>query len=141
MPPLADLAVMAAIVAQELKDGTGSDHVIMLQALFDLLHATEEMKQDPAASQKMQALAIAKALDLPCAGVDGLTQRMFWVQQVLLAVGKFEGAGFGEFVRANAHLAYRELPLVYYTPMLWASKEAEEVFVGPDRKSPSSLVI
>ncbi|OAA80362.1 ARF-like GTPase ARLP2 [Akanthomyces lecanii RCEF 1005] len=141
MPPFKDLAVMAAVLARELKDGTGSDHGIMLQALFDLLRTTEEMKQDPTASQRTQSLAIAKALDIPCASVDGLTQRMFWVQQVLLAVGKFEGADFGGFVRANAHLAYRELPLVYYTSMLWASKEAEEVYIAPDRKSLRSLVI
>lgn len=60
MPPHVDLAVMAAVVAQELKYGTGSDHGIMLQALFDLLHATKEMKQDPAASQKIQCCGRAR---------------------------------------------------------------------------------
>lgn len=142
MPPPNDLAVMAAVLAQELQDGSGSDHGIMLQALFDLLRATDGMKQDASASHRRQSLAIAKALDLPCASADGLTQRMFWVQQVLLAVGDFQGAGFGEFVRSHAaHLAYKELPLVYYTPMLWASQEAAAIYIAPDRKPLSSLIM
>ncbi|KAJ6781333.1 hypothetical protein PWT90_03453 [Aphanocladium album] len=134
MPGAKDLAVMAAVLLQELEDGLASDHGSMLQSLFDLLYASDEMKQDANLHRKRRSLAIAKALDLSCAGADGLTQRMFWVQQVLLGLELCQGTDFGSFVRRNPYLAYEELPLVYYSPILWASHEAEEVFIAPDRR-------
>lgn len=134
LPPQKDLEVMAAVLLQELEDGSGSDHGILLQSLFELLYASDDMKQDPTASRKRRSLAIAKALDLPCAGSDGLTQRMFWVQNVLNSLGLFQSTDFGTFIRSNPYLAYEELPLVYYSPMLWASQEAEAVYIAPDRK-------
>ncbi|TQV91235.1 ARF-like GTPase ARLP2 [Cordyceps javanica] len=143
LPPPKDLAVMAAVLAQELADGSGSDHGRMIQALFRTLQpSVEDRGQDPRGHRKRRSLAIAEGLELPCPGIiDGSTQRMFWVQQVLLAVESFEGADFGDFIRSNVHLAYKDLPLVHYSPMLWASQEAKAVYLGPDRKSLSSFII
>ncbi|KAM3469262.1 hypothetical protein MY5147_007188 [Beauveria neobassiana] len=134
LPPFKDLAVMAAVLAQEIKDGSAGNHGVMLQSLFELLYSNDEMKQDTDAHHKRQSQVVSKALELPCAGVDGLTQRMFWAQQLLHSLVSFEGTEFGDFIRSNVHLAYKELPLVYYSPMLWASHEAAIVYLGPDRK-------
>ncbi|KGQ05081.1 ADP-ribosylation factor [Beauveria bassiana D1-5] len=140
LPPFKDLAVMAAVLAQEIKDGSAGNHGVMLQSLFELLYSNDEMKQDTDAKHKRQSQVVSKALELPCAGVDGLTQRMFWVQQLLHSLVSFEGTEFGDFIRSNVHLAYKELPLVYYSPMLWASHEAAIVYLRPDRKPVSSFV-
>ncbi|ATY67367.1 ARF-like GTPase ARLP2 [Cordyceps militaris] len=123
LPPPQALAVMAAVLVQELaEDGSGgSEHGVMIQALFKTLRSSQDK------DRRVRSRAIADALALPCAGVDGLTQRLFWVQQVLAAVGRFEGTDFGAFVRTHAWLAYKDLPLVYYSPMLWASEEAKAV--------------
>ncbi|OAA38990.1 ARF-like GTPase ARLP2 [Beauveria brongniartii RCEF 3172] len=139
MPPFKDLAVMAAVLAQESKDGSAGNHGVMLQSLFELLYSSDEMKHDTDANHKMRSQGISKALELPCAGVEGLTQITFWVQQILHSLVSFEGTDFGDFIRSNVHLAYKELPLVYYSPMLWASHEAAIVYLGPDRKRLSSL--
>lgn len=141
MPSAKDLAVMAAVLCDEVEEGMGDEHGLMLRDLFDLLFANKAMREAGVATHKARSLAIIKALDLPCAGADGLTQRMFWVQQILVALGVFPGDNFEEFVRLNTHLAYKELPFVYYSPMVWASREAGEVFIGPDRKPMSSRII
>lgn len=134
LPTANDLAVMAAVLVNGIEEGAASDHGAMLGVFYDLLHASQDMKRDADMHKKTQSLAIMKALEIPCAGADGLTQRMFWVQQVLVALSTFQGDGFGEFVLCNPHLAYQHLPYVYYSPMLWASQEAEEVYIGPDLK-------
>ncbi|OAA58168.1 ARF-like GTPase ARLP2 [Cordyceps fumosorosea ARSEF 2679] len=143
LPLAKDLAVMAAVLAQEVVDGSSSGHGAMMQSLFEVMHskATDEEEREQVASRKRRSRAIAAALEVPCPGIDGLTQRVFWVQQMLLAVGGLDGgANFGDFIRTNAHLAYKDLALVYYSPMLWASEEAKAVYIAPDRKALSSLV-
>jgi ubiquitin carboxyl-terminal hydrolase L3 len=77
--------------------------------------------------------------------VAGATARNFWIQQVGVAMshcGRDQGhSTFTEFITRNAHLVLDDsLPAVYYSPRTWASAEARERIVAPDRRRMEMVV-
>ncbi|KAL2859439.1 hypothetical protein BJX68DRAFT_226252 [Aspergillus pseudodeflectus] len=77
--------------------------------------------------------------------VTGATARNFWIQQVGVAMshcGRDQGhSTFAEFITRNSHLVLDDsLPAVYYSPGTWASAEARERIVAPDRRRMEMVV-
>ncbi|UNI20488.1 Ubiquitinyl hydrolase 1 [Purpureocillium takamizusanense] len=131
-----DLALMAAAVIDEaeiiaLEDTEGSlvkgnSHARMLLRLYRVLAAEETSDEG----------AMAAALQVPCPGVDGVTQRTFWARRLHSAWMGCDGrlGSFEEFVDANRELADEELPLAVYSHSLWAGEEARRRFIEADRR-------
>lgn len=137
LPPREDLDFWAAVLTDEAKlmpeeELDVASHASTLRFLHQQLTGPSEEKRSTVAART--ALELSPRV--------GATQSMFWVQQVQICLAGGRGASttFDEFVAANAHLAYEDLPLVYYSPQLWQSAEAKEVHVPPDRHSLSSIV-
>ncbi|KAI8661267.1 hypothetical protein NCS55_00996600 [Fusarium keratoplasticum] len=136
LPPREDLDFWAAVLIDEARlipeeEVIVANHASLLRFLYQRLSRASEEKSSTVAART--ALELSSSM--------GSTQSMFWVQQVQLCLASGKVASkFEEFVTANAHLAYEDLPLVYYSPQLWQSAEVKEVYVPPDRHSLSSIV-
>jgi ubiquitin carboxyl-terminal hydrolase L3 len=136
LPPPEDLDFWAAVLIDEAKlipeeEVIVANHASLLRFLYQRLSKPSEEKSSTVAART--ALELSSSM--------GSTQSTFWVQQVQLCLAGGKAAStFEEFVTANAHLAYEDLPLVYYSPQLWQSAEVKEVYVPPDRHSLSSTV-
>ncbi|KAF4979428.1 hypothetical protein FZEAL_4371 [Fusarium zealandicum] len=136
LPPREELEFAAAILIDEAKlipedEVNVESHASLLRFLYRRLATGEE--------KRSASSAAATALDLSAR--MGSTQGMFWVQQVqiCLAGGK-KATTFEGFVVMNPHLAYEDLPLVYYSPQVWQSAEGKGVMMPPDRCHLSSIV-
>ncbi|KAL6362354.1 hypothetical protein LRP88_03632 [Fusarium phalaenopsidis] len=136
LPPREDLDFWAAVLIDEAKlipeeEVIVANHASLLRFLYQRLSKRSEEKSSTVAART--ALELSSSM--------GSTQSMFWVQQVQLCLAAGKSAStFEEFVAVNAHLAYEDLPLVYYSPQLWQSAEVKEIYVPPDRHSLSSIV-
>ncbi|KND91576.1 Uncharacterized protein TOPH_03659 [Tolypocladium ophioglossoides CBS 100239] len=147
LPLTEDLALMAEVVIDEaeLVDLEGPDgpiirrdsHARRLLRLYRELFrdATGRIaNEDDALEQSAQALGMSAALDceLPGFCISGLAQRAFWIQQVGVAMNESSSAStFEELISLNPHLAYEQLPLVYFSSTLGASSEARDDGVRP----------
>lgn len=138
LPPREELDFNAAIVVDEanlMPDGglNIGIHASLLQYLHRHLSATQTDNRGPSG-----AAAAKTALDL--SETLGSTQSMFWVQQAQISMATNGSLTFEEFVTRNPQLAYEDLPFLYYSPELWWSSEAKQVFLPPDRRHLSSVV-
>ncbi|KAF7549731.1 hypothetical protein G7Z17_g6186 [Cylindrodendrum hubeiense] len=138
LPPREELDFNAAIVVDEanLMPDEGLNvgiHASLLQYLYRHLSATQTEKRGPSGTA-----AAKTALDL--SETLGSTQSMFWVQQAQISMATSGSLTFEEFVTKNPQLAYEDLPFLYYSPEIWWSSEAKEVFMPPDRRPLSSIV-
>lgn len=135
LPPRDELEFAAAVLIDEAGlEGSLSvaSHAGLLQHLYQRLAAPKEAGVSGAVAVEV-ALELAKTL--------GMTQSMFWVQQVQISMAGVVGVeSFEAFVTKSAHLAYEDLPLLYYSPELWESSEARGMFVPSDRRPLSSIV-
>ncbi|KAG5803687.1 hypothetical protein H9Q74_007234 [Fusarium xylarioides] len=142
LPPSEDLDFLAAILIDEAKLISESElnvasHASLITFLFNRL--TEKTKSNMTSTKRGDAsLASSTALEL--AKWTGLTQAMFWVQQIQIALAGRKEMSFEEFIKSNSVLAFEELPFVYYSPQLWGSVEARDGYVMPDRRGLSSIV-
>lgn len=140
LPPQDELEFAAAVLIDEANlEGNLSiaSHASLLQHLYRRLSTSSPPKQG--GNQHPPSVAVETALEL--AETLGTTQSMFWVQQTQIAMANAAGTlSFEDFVSKNSHLAYEDLPLLHYSPELWGSTEAKEMFVPPDRRPLSSIV-
>ncbi|GAW26389.1 putative ARF-like GTPase [Rosellinia necatrix] len=151
-PSMVRLSVLVAAVLQEvslLDDASAvrpvASHAELLRELYRLLvrgrqqpgkkddvqtgNTTDKTSRDEGTQGGLEA-----AMRLSGPGMQGVTQRMFWIQQFMSAqrkVGRAEA--FAEFLDANPRLAFEGLPLVYYSVELWDSQDAITRFILPDR--------
>ncbi|RGP80536.1 ADP-ribosylation factor 6 [Fusarium longipes] len=138
LPPREDLDFLAAVLIDEAKLMPESElnvasHASLLCFLFGRLSGQSKPVEKSAAS-----LASSTALEI--ARQIGLTQSMFWVQQVQIALAGRDVKSFDEFVKGSSDLAFEDLPFIYYSPQLWDSAEAREAYVPPDRRPVSSII-
>lgn len=71
----------------------------------------------------------------------GVTAGIFWAQQVLGVMATANHLlAFSELMAAAPHLAYEDLPMAYYSPGLWHSRDARDAYVPPDLGSTRSIV-
>lgn len=142
LPPQEDLDFLAAILMDEAKLIPESElnvvsHASLLRFLFKRL--TGQTKS-AATSTKRGDASLASSTALEVAERVGMTQGMFWVQQIQIALAGKDVKDFEDFVRANSYLAFEDLPFVYYSAQLWQSVEAREAYVPPDRRALSSII-
>jgi ubiquitin carboxyl-terminal hydrolase L3 len=142
LPPQEDLDFLAAVLMDEAKLIPESElnvvsHASLLRFLFKRL--TGQTKST-ATSTKRGDASLASSTALEVAEWVGLTQGMFWVQQIQIALAGRDMKDFEEFVKRSSYLAYEDLPFVYYSAQLWQSVEAREAYVPPDRRALSSIV-
>ncbi|SPJ81497.1 probable ubiquitin thiolesterase L3 [Fusarium torulosum] len=142
LPPQEDLDFLAAILMDEAKLIPESElnvvsHASLLRFLFKRL--TRQTKST-ATSTKRGDASLASSTALEVAERVGMTQGMFWVQQIQIALAGRDVKDFEEFVKRSSYLAYEDLPFVYYSAQLWQSVEAREAYVPPDRRALSSIV-
>ncbi|KAH0599787.1 hypothetical protein MHUMG1_02577 [Metarhizium humberi] len=155
MPPSESLAVMVAAVCDaaalsdtDAVDGVVKSHPELIAFLYDTLVANLGARAGPddrptATSKRRSGLveAVNKALGVSGPSAEGLTCKMFWIQQVLVAVEQTaEQSSFDSFMNSNPHLAYEGLPLMYYSEMILNSSEAKVVFLPPDRRPFPSVI-
>ncbi|KAF5962703.1 putative ubiquitin thiolesterase L3 [Fusarium bulbicola] len=142
LPSSEDLDFLAAILIDEAKlipesELNVASHASLITFLFNRL---SEMTKSSSTSIKRGDASLASSTALEMAKWTGLTQAMFWVQQIQIALARRKEVGFEEFVKGNPVLAFEELPLVYYSPQLWGSVEARDGYLVPDRRGLSSIV-
>lgn len=141
LPPRAELSFLAGVLIDEGKlMSPASLNVATRAGLLLFIHQRLFAPLDPSTvSHKISTRAGGAAMEL---GKDiGATQGMFWVQQVLLSTSNnTDHVDFERLIRENPHLAYENLPYMYYSPETWHSGEAKEVFMPPDRHSNPSIV-
>ncbi|KAM0549767.1 hypothetical protein ACHAPJ_009205 [Fusarium lateritium] len=143
LPPREDLDFFAAVLIDEAKlmpedEVNVASHASLLRFLYRRLSG---QSKSPATSTKRGDASLASSTALEISARVGLTQGMFWVQQIQIALaGQNDAASFEEFIKGSSYLAYEDLPLVYYSPQVWQSVEAREAFVPPDRRSLPSIV-
>ncbi|KAM0075429.1 hypothetical protein ACKRZS_012518 [Fusarium odoratissimum] len=142
LPPTEDLDFLAALLVDEAKlipesELNVASHASLIRFLFNRL--TEKTKST-ATSTKRGDASLASSTALETAKWTGLTQAMFWVQQIQIALAGRKDMGFEEFIKGNSGLAFEDLPFVYYSPQLWGSVEARDGYVMPDRRGLSSIV-
>ncbi|KAF5644563.1 ubiquitin thiolesterase L3 [Fusarium sp. NRRL 52700] len=142
LPPSQDLDFLAAILIDETKlipesELNVASHASLITFLFNRL--TRKTKSI-ATSTKRGDASLASSTALEIAKWTGLTQAMFWVQQIQIALAGRKEMIFEEFIKENSVLSFEELPFVYYSPQLWGSVEARDGYVIPDRRGLSSIV-
>ncbi|KLO88059.1 putative ubiquitin thiolesterase L3 [Fusarium fujikuroi] len=142
LPPSEDLDFLASILIDEAKlipesELNVASHASLITFLFNRL--TQKTKS-AATSTKRGDASLASSTALEIAKWTGLTQAMFWVQQIQVALAGRKDMSFEEFIKGNSVLAFEELPFVYYSPQLWRSVEARDGYVMPDRRRLSSIV-
>ncbi|KAM0246576.1 hypothetical protein ACHAP5_004700 [Fusarium lateritium] len=142
IPPQEDLDFLAAVFLDEAKlipepELNVASHASLLRFLFKRL--TGQNKSTATSTTRGDA-SLASSTALEIAERVGMTQGVFWVQQIQIALAGRDVKEFEEFVRGNSYLAYEELPFVYYSAQLWQSVEAREAYVPPDRRALSSIV-
>ncbi|KAF5624013.1 ubiquitin thiolesterase L3 [Fusarium tjaetaba] len=142
LPPSEDLDFLASILIDEANlipesELNVASHASLITFLFNRL--TEKTKST-ATSTKRGDASLASSTALEIAKWIGLTQAMFWVQQIQIALAGRKDMGLEECIKGNSRLAFEELPFVYYSPQLWGSVEARDGYVMPDRRGLSSIV-
>ncbi|KAF5604480.1 ubiquitin thiolesterase L3 [Fusarium subglutinans] len=142
LPSSEDLDFLAAILIDEAKlipesELNVASHASLINFLFNRL--TEKTKSSSMSTKRGDA-SLDSSTALEMAKWTGLTQAMFWVQQIQIALARRKEMGFEEFIKGNPVLAFEELPFVYYSPQLWGSVEARDGYVMPDRRGLSSII-
>ncbi|KAF4336530.1 ubiquitin thiolesterase L3 [Fusarium beomiforme] len=142
LPPRQDLDFLAAVLIDEAKlipesELNVASHASLIRFLFNRL--TEKIKSSVTSTKRGDA-SLASSTALEISAWIGLTQAMFWVQQIQIALAGRKEVEFEEFIKGNSVLAFEDLPFVYYSPQLWGSVEARDVYVMPDRRGLSSIV-
>ncbi|KAK2594501.1 hypothetical protein QQS21_007782 [Conoideocrella luteorostrata] len=151
MPSPASLSVMVAAVcdAAALSESDSPDpdvktHADLIVFLYDTLVA--QIPTGPVSDDSLAAMTkrrrdlrrrVDEALRVSGPSVEGATHKMFWIQQVLVAAEQVEGScsSIDSFMNSNPHLAYKGLPLMYYSERALRSRQAMEVYVPPDRRA------
>jgi ubiquitin carboxyl-terminal hydrolase L3 len=138
IPSMEELAMRSTLLLDELAsmsevqlsspDIVGHPH--LLRYLFDNLVAKSDNEAFPAATRATSAM-----MQMSGSYLRSFTLKAFWVQQLLGASSKTDATStFEDFIKANLHLVYVDLPLCYYSPELLQSLEANETIVQPDRR-------
>ncbi|KPM36522.1 hypothetical protein AK830_g10043 [Neonectria ditissima] len=144
LPPREELDFSAAIVIDEANlMPEGSLNVVIHASLLQYLHRQLSTTQSSSVETEKRGPSgmVAARTALALSEILGSTQSMFWVQQAQISLANASRTlTFEEFVTKNPQLAYEDLPFLYYSPELWWSTEAKEVFVPPDRRPLSSVV-
>lgn len=138
IPEQHDLEIMVAAALDEASwsDAVAEDEVAKSHGEY--LHNIYEVFSDDGSTALAQRMEEATLLQSETAA--GATARSFWVQQVSLKMASGETTNFEQFLNKNPQLAFRKLPLVHYSEMVWESNEAKDMFVPPDRMSLPSIV-
>lgn len=139
----AELTAMVSVMIEEvasLPDSPSSPlvstHAEVLSRLYKIVICSDEER---GLQSKQASAAIEAAAELRGPLLDGVTQRVFWIQQFLSAKETVPSViPFAEFLKANPTLANERLPYAYYSPELWGSTEAKETLMLPDRRDVSA---
>ncbi|KAF9781072.1 hypothetical protein IL306_014112 [Fusarium sp. DS 682] len=142
LPPREDLDFLATVLIDQAKlipetELNVTSHASLIRFLFNRLI---EKTKSSVTSTKHGDASLASSTALEISAWIGLTQAMFWVQQIQIALAGRKDIEFEEFIKGNSVLAFEDLPFVYYSPQLWGSVEAKDVYVMPDRRGLSSIV-
>jgi ubiquitin carboxyl-terminal hydrolase L3 len=153
MPRPESLAVMvaavcdaAALAESDSVDGPVQTHPELIVSLYaTLVNRSADSGDDGLAAVAKRrsdtVKAVDRALEVSGPPAQGLTRKMFWIQHMLAALEQTEShSSLDAFMNANPHLAYADLPLMYYSEMIINSSEAQSVFIPPDRRRFPSLV-
>ncbi|KAL4938951.1 hypothetical protein BDV06DRAFT_199840 [Aspergillus oleicola] len=160
-PSTEELSFLAATVIHEAKEIKPSlpitSHAHLLFYLFT--HLTPQDEKSPSLDNNALTLGqaargIFSELSSPDAGalVSAATHRNFWIQQVGVAMLHWArdseinrdgepNSTFAEFITSNLHLAFQELPAIYYSPAVWIGLEAREAIVQGDRRGLAKTTI
>jgi hypothetical protein len=149
LPSLEDLSLRVTLVLEDAKSiampisSETKNHAHFLLYLYTNLVAQPDTNNLP--SQASRATAVMMSLSGP--RIPRFTENAFWTQQVLGASSRVSNQSdnsevgislpvpsFEDFIKANLHLVYEDLPLCYYSPELLDSLEAKQGFVQPDRR-------
>lgn len=137
IPETEDLEIMVAAALDEAswsdilaETEVATSHGEYLNNLYEILgnDTSENM------AERME-----EALLIESKTAVGVTARNFWVQQISAKVVNCKTSSFEEFLNENPQLAFRTLPLVYYSEVVWESSEARDTLVAPDRMSLPSI--
>ena len=150
LPSLESLAFRAHMIRDEAKvietpeANPITTHAHLLLNLYLRFFKTE-LEGDHGQSQSMGTHMTAAIAKLEGPTLTSFTSKVFWIQQIVASAvqmppehrTKYNGniEGFIEFLAANLHLAYPNLPFVYYSKERWESYEAKIAFVSPDLKA------
>jgi hypothetical protein len=152
-PSEAELTAMVSVMVEEvasLPEPTSgslvSTHAELLQRLYQIIICFDEELTDGDSSSpkrgiqaRQTAAAIEKATELRGPVLDGVTQRVFWIQQFRSAKETVPSViSFADFLKVNPTLANERLPYAFYSPELWRSAEAKETLKLPDRQGTMS---
>ncbi|KAJ5934216.1 hypothetical protein N7466_003763 [Penicillium verhagenii] len=115
-------------------------HTHMLLYLYKKLYVESQ-------DETSRKAALEEAWSISGPPVSSVTHKTFWIQVLVAAVTRENreqtiddcppvGAAmcFESFIRRNSFLAYEALWSVYYSPEIWYSEEAAEMFIAPDRR-------
>ena len=131
LPSAEDLALISAVVLDEAEliglegpDGTiirKDSHARTLLRLYRGISRGTLQCTGKGGGDSELALGIAASDgELPGCDVGWLTQTTFWTKQLVAAMEEAPSASFEELISANTHLAYEELPLVYFSLLVMA---------------------
>lgn len=142
LPPREELAFIAAVLIDEAKLMSQTHPNVASRAgLLLFIHRRIFVPLETLYEKSKSLANVAAETALQLSPSLGCTQAMFWVQQVLIAKADMTGVvPFESFVKQHVNLAYENLPFMYYSPGLWFSGEAREVYMPPDRNSSPSFV-
>jgi ubiquitin carboxyl-terminal hydrolase L3 len=153
LPPIEELSFQASLIIKVsealLSSGTAespiiSNHSQLLIYLFTNLFAkyTGEDEKHPENASSQRARRVRDLLfEMSGPYLDSITQRGFWIHHIMTAVLPEEIGNkqayvvptLGELLLHNLHLAYEDLPMIYYNLHRWVSEEGKEVVLEPDR--------
>jgi hypothetical protein len=147
LPSMEDLALRAALVLDAVSsiDKPVSPEVQTHAHLLLYLYTNLIAKSDVPSAPSYASRATSAMFNLSGPQVPTFTHKAFWTQQVLGASGRGQVNSpqtdqivpvltFEEFIKANLHLVYEDLPLCYYSQELLGSLEAQQGFVPSDRR-------
>lgn len=146
---VADLLIEDVLLLPEPITSQVTSHAHLILYLYTQLVAVP----DVSGGGSLATQATNTLLALVLGERDSHTDKSFWIHQILAAVASTRSTkpitngsrillppSFKEFIRAHPQLAYEGLPFTYYSPELWNSAEAREMFIPPDRKTLPSFV-
>lgn len=126
LPPDDELTVMAAILVGKVSDlrkapsPVIATHAELLEYLHNkLVRRRQHGEEKPTGPPE----AIAEALDISGPYLTSAESKSFWVREVLAADAKDPALFIEDFFTRNAHLAYEQLPLVYFSSEVTADSD------------------
>ncbi|KAL3471614.1 hypothetical protein BJX99DRAFT_250326 [Aspergillus californicus] len=128
------------------------NHATLLTYLYNNLTAETPDPSKTPLTLGQKAIKVYTESSGPGPGVASATHRIFWIQHIGVALSASRAeqdrglpvavpvgmSTFAEFITRNLHLAWEDLPGIYYSPEIWNCKEAREGVVNGDRRGVGS---